>query len=353
MKNKRNEMFDAQASEVMNSNPKEPFRGKIGVIGAGALGIFYGGRLYRARFDVHFYVRSGYDVVRTEGYIVHSCDGDFAIRPPVYPTPSDLGRCDLVLIGLKTFANDKLPELLGPICDSNTVVLTLQNGLGNEEAIARALVTSGIHSDAEQAARQIIGGTAFLCSNRVAPHVIHHTAHGFVRLAEFRGAPQARTHTVAAMFTQAGIDCEVRDSLAAIRWEKLVWNIPFNGLGVAAGHAHTAAILGDDELRVVASELMQEVVAAAHADGVVIDEALPKDLMAKTEVMGPYRSSMQIDYEEGRPLEVEAILGEPVRRARRAGIPVPKMQMLYAIVRRLDQLRQGSTREDSLIPQQP
>jgi len=115
-----------------------------------------------------------------------------------------------------------------------------------------------------------------------------------------------------------------------------VWNIPFNGLGVAADRADTRVILEDPELRALAWNLMGEVMEAALADGVALAEELRSDLMQKTESMGAYKSSMQIDYESGRPLEVEALLGEPVRRARRAGIPVPRMEMLYALVRRLD-----------------
>jgi 2-dehydropantoate 2-reductase len=322
------------------TEPQEIFRGRIGVIGAGALGIFYGAKLFRAGFDVHFYVRTGYDVVRAHGYTIYSCDGDFSIRPPVYASVEDMGACDLVLVGLKTFANNCLTQLLRPLCTERTVVLTLQNGLGNEEAIASALVQGGVHASLEDAAKQIIGGTAFLCSNRVEPNVIRHTAHGFVRLSEFHGPPQPRTRAIATMFQTAGIECEVRESVAAIRWEKLVWNIPFNGLGVAAHHADTAVILGDDELRRVATDLMHEVLAAARADGVEISPALVEDLIQKTLTMGAYKSSMQIDYEEGRPLEVEAILGEPVKRARRAGIAVPKMQMVYAIVRRMDKEQQ-------------
>ncbi|MGB9690548.1 MAG: 2-dehydropantoate 2-reductase [Candidatus Sumerlaeaceae bacterium] len=318
---------------------QQPFRGRIAVIGAGALGIFYGAKLFRVGFDVHFYVRTGYEIVRDNGYRIRSCDGDFEIHPPVYDNPAKIGVCDLVLVGLKSFANEHLAWLLGPLCTARTIVLTLQNGLGNEEAIAAALTATGVCPDVATARQQIIGGTAFLCSNRVATNEIHHTAHGFVRLAEFSGPPRARTHAVAAMFCASGIDCQVRESLSGIRWEKLVWNIPFNGLGVAAHHADTAAILGDDELRHVAVALMQEVVAAARADNVEIDPSLAADLLAKTESMGAYRSSMQIDYEEGRQLEVEAILGEPVRRARRAGIAVPKMEMLYAIVRRMDAQR--------------
>jgi len=150
------------------------------------------------------------------------------------------------------------------------------------------------------------------------------------------GEAQPRTETIAELFRSAGIRCQVYDSLVRARWEKLVWNVPFNGLGVAA-RANTEQVLGDEELLEWARGLMQEVlVVAAAADGVTVPPDYPDKMVANSRTMGPYRSSMQIDYEEGRALEVEAILGEPVRRARRAGVPAPRLQALYAAVRALD-----------------
>src|SRR5438045_3289999 len=109
----------------------EVFQGRIGVIGSGALGGFYGARLARAGYDVHFLVRRDFEAVRDKGFEIRSCDGDFAIRPPVYPSPKALGRCDLLLLAIKSTDNDALPQLLGPTARQNTLVLTLQNGLGN------------------------------------------------------------------------------------------------------------------------------------------------------------------------------------------------------------------------------
>ncbi len=311
------------------------FPGRIGIVGAGALGAFYGARLFRAGNDVHFLMRSDYEAVRANGLRIQSCDGDFDITPPIYRTAEELGPCDFVLVGLKTTGNSALRELLSPIVGPETIILTLQNGLGNEDAIATVLADLGF---ADPASR-IIGGVAFLCSSRLEPGLINHTDHGHIRLAEFSGPARDRTHAVAAMFEQANIPCQALDSLAQARWEKLVWNVPFNGLGVAAHHADTAVVLGDDELTRTARDLMREVIAAAQCENIVIDPAFEEKMMRATPSMNAYRSSMQIDYETGRPLEVEAILGEPVRRARAAGISVPKMEMLYAIVRRMDRAR--------------
>lgn len=316
----------------------QPWQGRIGIIGAGALGGYYGARLARAGGDVHFLMRRDYDTVKTHGLVVHSIDGDFELHPPVYRRPAALGVCDLVIIGLKAFQNEALVELLEPTTGADTIVLTLQNGLGNEEAIVAALgkIARRREETPDQAslAERIVGGTAFLCSNRTAPGVISHTDHGWIRLAEYGGPATERTHALAAMFRDADVKCEVFDSLAQIRWEKLVWNIPFNGLGVAGGGADTAVVLADRDLKAAAVGLMEEVLAAARADGVEIDPDFIGRMIDATTTMGAYRSSMQVDWEAGRPLEVEALLGEPLRRARADGIATPRLELLYGLVKR-------------------
>src|SRR5207247_5103470 len=115
------------------------------------------------------------------------------------------------------------PNLLPPLVGPQTAVLTLQNGLGNEEVLAALFPPA-----------QILGGLCFVCLNRVAPGVIQHLDHGRVVLGEFGRWPEPRTHDLCTMFKRAGVPCEVADDLARAHWEKLVWNIPFNGLGVAS-----------------------------------------------------------------------------------------------------------------------
>ncbi len=312
------------------------FRGRIGIIGAGALGAYYGGRLARGGADVHFLMRSDYEAVRDHGLEVSSPRGSFRLKPPVYPSAAALGRCDLLLIGLKTTQNEALGELLAPTAGPETIILSLQNGLGSEEQIVAALAPLGLPGDPRE---RIIGGTAFLCSNRIAPGVISHTDYGWVSIAEMSGPPRPRTHEVAELFKRGEVPCSVEESLAYIRWRKLLWNVPFNGLGAAGLGADAAAVLADDALEPAARGLMAEVISAARADDVALDPAQIEKMMISTVSMGHYKSSMQLDWEAGRPLEVESILGEPLRRARRAGIPTPRLELLYGLVRRVDGAR--------------
>src|SRR5215510_16499790 len=142
---------------------------KIAVVGCGAVGSYYGARLSRAGTDVHFLLRSDYEAVRRNGVFIHSPEGDFNARPRWANAPEHIGESDLVLIGLKTTANDQFPRLLPPLVGPKTAVLTLQNGLGNEEQLARLFPVE-----------QILGGLCFVCLNRVAPGVVHHMDHGTV-----------------------------------------------------------------------------------------------------------------------------------------------------------------------------
>lgn len=306
------------------------FSGRIGIIGAGALGAFYGARLAQVGHDVAFLLRSDYEAVRDHGLFVKSFEGDFHLRVNAFDSPEAMGVCDLIVVGLKTTANRALPQLLKPTVGDHTVILTLQNGLGNEEAISEALGGS-----ATGAASRVLGGVSFLCSNRTAPGHIHHIDHGQIRMGEFSAPTSDRTHAIAELFRSAKIRCDVADSLMQARWEKLVWNIPFNGLGVAA-RSDVAQVLASPGLHSLARTLMEEVVETAEATGSRIDRGMPDKMMKNSESMGPYHSSMQVDYEQQRPLEVESIIGEAVRRAQGAGKEVPHMAMLYNLVKELD-----------------
>ena len=131
-------------------------------------------------------------------------------------------------------------------------------------------------------------------------------------------------------------------SLKRARWQKLVWNIPFSTLAISAGGVNTHHILEDDGLRNLARELMVETIAAANGHACAIEAGpLIEKMFTTTSTMGPYRPSMLVDYEEKRPLEVEAILGEPVRRARQVGVATPRLEMNYHLVRMLDRINRG------------
>jgi 2-dehydropantoate 2-reductase len=304
---------------IADSIDSFPVRPRIGVIGSGAMGCYYGARLAQHGHDVRFLMRGDLAVVRQAGLKVKSCAGDFELpQVQAFGTTAEMGPCDLVLIAIKTTANADLASLLPPLLHEGTVIVTLQNGLGNEAHLA------SLHR-----ADQVLGGVCFVCINRLGPGLIDHISDGDVALGEFEGGPRPRTEAISALLNACGIPSPVEPSLAVVRWKKLVWNIPFNGLAITGGGITTADILADPALAADARVLAEEAVSAAAALGHVLPEGWADYQLSRTPAMGPYRPSSMIDYVEGRPVEVEAIWGEPVRQAVAAGAVAPRMAALY------------------------
>ncbi len=316
---------------------------KIAVVGCGAVGSYYGACLTRAGHDVHFLLRSDYEAVRLRGVRIQSDDGDFEVFPRAARSPAEIGNADWVIIGLKTTANGQFPILLPPLVGPQTAVLTLQNGLGNEEALARIFP-----------AEQVLGGLCFVCLNRIEPGVIRHSAHGRIVMGEYQRPASERTRALAAALESGGVPCTVTDDLARAHWEKLVWNIPFNGLGVAscAGLESvrtgildprrprteclaTDRLLATPEWLELVRELMAEVIASAGALGHDIPAEYAIHQVERTREMGAYRASTLIDFERGQELELESLFGEPLRLARQAGVPVPRLEAMTQLLRSL------------------
>jgi len=297
---------------------------RYGIVGSGALGGYYGAKLAHVGCDVHFLMRSDLETVRRDGLTVRSKDGDFHLdQVNAHASPEEMGPCDVVLIGLKTTSNAALPALIPPLLGPETALVTLQNGLGNEELLASHF-----------GARRVMGGLCFVCLNRIAPGVIGHLGHGTLSLGEFKGPPADRTMHLVTDFQRAGIEAKAVQSLITERWRKLVWNIPFNGLGIAAA-ANVEQVLNDKHLHAAARELMAEVIDAAGRMGYAIRLDFIDFQIERSWPMGAYRSSSQIDYEAGREVEVEAIWGEPLRQGRAAGAITPQLELLYALLKRL------------------
>ena len=314
---------------------------KIAVIGPGAVGSYYGAKLSRDGHEVHFLLRSDFEHVRRHGVKILSPEGDFSARPKCATAPEQIGIVDLAIIAIKSTANAALREILPPLIDNHTAVLTLQNGLGNEEVISQIVP-----------AEQILGGLCFVCLNRISPGVIHHLAHGKIELGEFQRWPEPRTHDIASALRHAGIPCSVRDNLEKAHWEKLVWNIPFNGLGVASCAGLEAVrsgvftsrqqeclttdkLLADAKWQDLVRALMLEVIASGNAFGFKIPVELAEDQIDKTRIMSAYKPSTLVDFERNQPVELETIFLEPLRRAESKKVAVPHLRALCSILKAL------------------
>lgn len=299
-----------------------PERPRIAIIGVGALGCYYGARLVKAGEDVHFLARTGRAALTARGLKVKTPTERITARKiQVYASSAEIGPCDLVIIATKATANVSLKSVLPPLLKPETVVLTLQNGLGVEEPIAE-VVGPG----------RVIGAICYIGCMRTAPGVVDCSFPGLMTIGKFGKPAGERTYAVAALWRRAGVKCSAQDNLELQRWHKLVWNVPFNGLAIVAG-ATTDVLLADEGLRMLARRIMEEVVEAAAKFGHDIPRSFVDLQFERTAQMGAYRPSSLIDFEEGRDLEIEEIWGEPVRRAKSVGAAVPRMEMLYWLIK--------------------
>ena len=302
---------------------------RYALVGPGAVGLLYGGRLAAAGHDVSIVGRSDVEHLRTHGFVLESPWGDVRL-PSVRAVRDsrDLPPVDVVLVALKTTANDALPALLGPVVRPGTIVVALQNGLGLEDAVAAAAPGA-----------TVLGGLCFVCALKVGPGHARHVDYGSVTLAE-HGATSVTpaVEAVAADLEAAGVPVQRDPDLRAARWRKLVWNIPYNGLSVVLD-AGTDELMADPSTRTLVTELMGEVGLAAAACGTPLPAGFVEHMLATTDAMVPYRTSMKLDFDAGRPLELDAIYAAPVRAAEAAGVEVPRIEALW---RQLQYLARGA-----------
>jgi len=309
------------------------------VIGLGAIGGYYGARLQQAGADVRFVVRRDRDRLAARGLRVDSPEGDLLVDLEVYDDPADVPASDVIVVATKTTATPTVVPVVAQLAagrGSDVTVMVMQNGLGVEAPFADAAPDAAV-----------VGAMCFMCSNLVAPGHIVHLDYGAVTLGQHRpdpGGPDAHRSgsggprpaaVVGADLGAAGVAASQVDDLVTGRWQKLVWNIPFNGLSVLLD-AGTDQMLADPAVRARARHLMDEVVTAAAACGSGFDPAFAQMMMDHTEAMIPYKTSMKLDYEAGRPLELDAIYGAPTAAARAAGAPMTDTEELLADLRQLE-----------------
>jgi 2-dehydropantoate 2-reductase len=295
----------------------------VGVVGSGAIGIYFGTRLGAAGAQVRFLMRGDLDAVRARGSVIlRERTGVLELRPALaFGSPGEVGAVDLAIVSLKTTSSAHAAGLVGPLLGPNTVILTLQNGLGADEFLA-GLFGAG----------RIAGGLVFMACMRTGPGEVKGFSPPIISIGRFGGPPGARILELAAQLRASGMGITVVDNLLEARWRKLVWNVPFNGLTVAEG-VPTDRICSDPALAQEARALMGEIQRAARAFGFEITDDFLRAQFDATPPMGPYQPSSLVDFLAGREVEVEAIWGEPLRRAQAAGVDMPRLAALYARLR--------------------
>ena len=295
---------------------------RYAVVGAGAIGGYYGAKLAYSGQEVHFLSHSDYQYVKERGFQVDSCDGSFHLpQVNVYQHAEDMPQCDVVIVGLKTINNHLLPQLLPPLLHQHTAVVLIQNGIGVEADVQQMFPDV-----------QLIAGLAFICSAKTEPGRVNHQCYGSINLGNYSCRDEALFAQILADFNAAGVTA-ASVPYAEARWKKAVWNMPFNGMTVALD-TQTDLLLKNPATRALIREQMMEVIGAAQALGVsALTEEFADKMIAMTDAMTPYSPSMKLDYDFHRPMEIHYLYTRPIELAAEAGFAMPRLKMLEAELR--------------------
>ena len=299
---------------------------RIAVVGAGAVGGYFGAFLARAGHDVRFIARGAHgEAIQSQGLTVRGPLGEFTVRAPVSESTVGARPVDLVLHAVKSYDNATALPLLPPLVGDSTVVLTLQNGVDGPDE-ASAIVGR----------EAVLGGAAYIATSIVAPGVIEQT--GTYRRIVFgevfspSSSVSDRAQAIERAMKAADIEAEARPDARVPLWEKFVYLAPFAGV-TGASRQPIGVVRANPESRQLLFNAFAEVDRVSRAEGV----PLPVDLLERIatyvdDVPASMRSSLLIDLAKGKRIEVEALQGSVVRRAARAGVPVPIMTTLYAVL---------------------
>ncbi|MBR6266101.1 MAG: 2-dehydropantoate 2-reductase, partial [Bacteroidales bacterium] len=220
--------------------------------------------------------------------------------------------------------NHILPSILKPLLHEKTVVVLVQNGMGMEQELSEQLPTTSI-----------VGATAFICTTKIGPGHIHHAEYGALTLAKHCGDCDEIIKQIASDFENASVNVSVFDDLNSVRWKKLVWNIPYNGLTVAL-NAATDTLTNNPDSRKLVIDLMNEVVSAGRTCGAKISDSFIDKMIMMTEKMTPYSPSMKLDFEAHRQMEIQTMFSNPIAIAKAHGFEMRKTEMLEQQLRFLE-----------------
>ena len=317
------------------------------IAGAGAIGGYIGARLAKAGADVVLFARGPHlRAMEERGLRVVSPDGDFEVRPAVTGDLSTIGTADVVFLGVKAHGLTALAPGLRQLYGPSTVVVSTQNGIpwwyfhghgGELDGLRLEHVDPGGVIAASIEPERVVGSLAYFATDIAEPGVIHHTEGNKMSLGEPNGTRTERAKAIADALIAAGLRCPVTTRFRHEIWVKLLGNVAFNPISALTGgtleqlvrHAETAALV---------REIMTETEAVAGKLGIELPISIDQR-MAGAEKVGAHKTSMLQDYEAGRPMELEAVVGAVIELGSRLGVSMPATRAMYACARFLDDAR--------------
>jgi 2-dehydropantoate 2-reductase len=304
----------------------------IAIMGAGAVGAYFGAKLAAAGNDVAFIARGRHlETLRRRGLQVDSTEGELHVTESLFTdNPSQAGVVDLVLFCVKSYDTETAAKAIAPMIGAETKILSLQNGIDNPEKIA------SVWND-----RRTLSGVVYIGAQVSAPGVILHSSGGKIVFGPMSGAG-AGAEAIEQTLSAAGIPCALRSDIQRLQWSKLVWNAPFCAISCLA-RANVKQIIESAPLKKLALDCMAEVQAAALTRNIALPSSLFDETIGFSAGLGAFKPSMLQDLEAAKPLEYEALNGIVVKLLEGAGKTAPVNSAFYAMLHQLDK----SSREEA------
>lgn len=297
---------------------------KILVMGTGGVGGYFGAKLARAGEAVTFAARGAQlEAIRAHGLgVKSSVEGEFAVRAPVTDDPAAAGPADLILFCVKSFDTEAAARALGASVGPETAILSLQNGVDNEEKIG-AIVGPG----------HVLGGVAYIFSIVQSPGVIAHSVGGRIVFGELDGSETPRARRIRDTLAGAGIPVELSPQIQRALWEKYLFIVAQSGM-TALTRCPIGVIRSVPETRKMYRTILEELAALAKASGVGLPPGAVDAIMTATDNLpAAMYSSLHYDLTHGRRLELETLQGYAVRLGERFGVPTPMCAAVYALLK--------------------
>lgn len=320
---------------------------RIVIAGAGAIGGYIGAQLAKAGADVVLFARGPHLLaMRERGLRVMSPDGDFEVRPQTAGDLAAVGPADVVFLGVKAHSLTSLAPQLRPLFHDDTIVVSTQNGIpwwyfqghgGELEGLRIERVDPGGVISSSIEPRRVVGSLAYFATDIVEPGVIRHTEGNKISFGEPDGSRTERLRKVAAPLIAAGFRCPITTRFRHEVWVKLLGNVAFNPISALTGGT-LEEMVRHPEVSHLVRALMTETEAVAARLGIALPISIDQR-MAGAEKVGAHKTSMLQDYEAGRPMELEAVVGAVVELGERLGVPMPSTRAVYACAKLLDEKR--------------
>jgi 2-dehydropantoate 2-reductase len=299
-------------------------RTDILVVGTGAVGSYFGGKLAQVETRVSALCRSDFEIAQKKGLEIQSYKGDFVFKPAeVVKEVTQLSIApDYIIVCLKVLPEINVAEIIKSAVGPETVIVLIQNGINVEKTVAEAFPDN-----------ELISGIAFIAISRLKLGIAKHTGSGKLILGNYPHGVSEKTKQLAGFWSNAGVPCDLSEKVSRDRWQKMVWNAAFNPISVLGGRADSLQMVEVPESESLVRKVMEEVLSLAKATGNDLPEKIMDSIISGNRKMKPFKTSMLVDYEMNRSMEVDAILGNAIAIAREKNMSVPYLESLYSLLK--------------------